>query len=437
MSYSEHPAPGAPPGPVAAGERIASLDLLRGVAILGILVMNIYAFAMPFAAYFDPYRMGGNEPWNIGTWVFTHIVFDQKFMTIFAMLFGAGMVLMMERAEARGARFGPIFFRRQFVLLLIGLAHLVFLWLGDILSYYALISMAMFFFRRWSPRRLLVLACLMLPVPLLLNYGTSFYMAELMQQSASIEERLDAGEEISADDERVLEEWRANRTFFAPTDEDTARDLEAHRGTWRDAVQYRVENSLPMLLYAVPFFMLWRVGGLMLIGMALMKLGILSAQRSTDFYRRLALLGYGLGLPLAAFSAWNFFAHDFDPVFNLRAGNTPNYVASILVALGHIAAVMLVARSGVLAGLVRRFKAVGRMALTNYLMHSIVMTTLFYGYGFGLYGSVPRLWQMLFVVALIGLQLLLSPWWLSKYRFGPAEWAWRSLTYGRRQPLRA
>jgi uncharacterized protein len=277
----------------------------------------------------------------------------------------------------------------------------------------------------------------MLPIPLLFNYGSSFYMAELMQQSASIEARLDVGEEISSDDERVLEEWRSNRTFFAPTDEDIARDLDAHRGTYGDAVRYRVEHSLPMLLYAVPFFMLWRAGGLMLIGMALMKLGVLSAQRSTDFYRRLAIAGYGLGLPLAAFSAWNFFAHDFDPVFNLRVGNTPNYIASILVALGHVAAAMLVIRSGALAGLVARFTAVGRMALSNYLLHSIVMTTLFYGYGFGLYGSVPRLWQMLFVAGLISLQLVISPWWLSKYRFGPAEWVWRSLTYGKRQPFRA
>ena len=425
------------PGPVTAGERIASLDFLRGIAILGILVMNIYAFAMPLAAYFNPFRMGGDGTWNIGTWVFTHIIFDQKFMTIFAMLFGAGIVLMMERAEARGAGFGRIFFRRQFVLLLIGLAHLVFLWLGDILSYYALISMAMFFFRHWSPRRLIIAACIMLPIPLLLNYGSSFYMAELMQQSASIEARVDAGETISADDDRVLEEWRTNRTFFAPTDEDIARDLEAHLGSYGDAVRFRVENNLPMLLYAVPFFMIWRVGGLMLIGMALMKLGVLSAQRSMGFYRRLAVLGYGLGLPLAAFSAWNLFAHGFDPIFNLRAGNSPNYVASILVALGHIAVAMLVIKSGVLAGLVSRFSAVGRMALSNYLTHSIVMTTLFYGYGFGFYGSVPRLWQMLFVAGLIGVQLVVSPWWLSKYRFGPAEWAWRSLTYGGRQPFRA
>ena len=121
----------------------------------------------------------------------------------------------------------------------------------------------------------------------------------------------------------------------------------------------------------------------------------------------------------------------------MRAGNVPNYIASILVALGHIALAMLVVRRGALERLVARFKAVGRMALTNYLMHSVVMTTVFYGYGLGLYGSVPRLWQMLFVVTLVGIQLLLSPWWLSKYRFGPVEWAWRSLTYWQRQPFRA
>ncbi|MDH3266754.1 MAG: hypothetical protein OEM25_07300, partial [Gammaproteobacteria bacterium] len=117
-------------GPVQGAERIASLDVLRGVAILGILVMNIYAFAMPFIAYSNPLAMGGEEARNIGTWFFTHILFDQKFLSIFAMLFGAGMILMTTRAESRGAHYARIYYRRLFWLLILGAVHGYLIWVG-------------------------------------------------------------------------------------------------------------------------------------------------------------------------------------------------------------------------------------------------------------------------------------------------------------------
>ena len=150
-----------------------------------------------------------------------------------------------------------------------------------------------------------------------------------------------------------------------------------------------------------------------------------------------ALLGYGLGLPFTIGSAANLYAHDFDSLYTFTVGMIPNYVGSILVALGHIGLVMLIVRTGALASMMRRFAAVGRMALSNYLAHSLILTTVFYGYGLGLFGEVPRLAQMGFVAAVIGLQLLWSPWWLARYRFGPFEWLWRSLTYWERQPMRA
>ncbi len=436
MTDSENTDPAGRPGPVTSGERIESLDLLRGVAVLGILVMNIYAFAMPFAAYVNPYQMGGDEPWNLGTWVFTHLFFDQKFMSIFSMLFGAGIVLMMERAEARGSRFGPVFFRRQLWLLVLGLLHATLIWFGDILAYYAVVAMIVYFLRRFSPRRLVLVACLMLPLPLLINYGMSFFIEGLEAQATEIEQRLADGGDVSEEEQASLKEWLDMRSFVAPTPEDVQDDVDVYQGHYSGMVAHRLEKNLPMFFSAIPFFVLWRAGGLMVLGMALIKLGVLSGNRSSAFYRRLALIGYGVGLPLSAASAWQFFASGFDPIIALRSGNAANYVGSVLVALGHVAAIMLLAKSGAMSRLAARFKAVGRMALTNYLMHSVVMTTLFYGYGFGLYGQVPRLWQMLFVAGLIALQLALSPWWLDKYRFGPVEWAWRSLTYGRRQPFR-
>jgi uncharacterized protein len=166
-----------------------------------------------------------------------------------------------------------------------------------------------------------------------------------------------------------------------------------------------------------------------------MKIGVLGAERSAGFYRAMMVVCYGIGLPLTAYSALDLHAHGFDALYAMSAGSSANYFGSIVVGLGHVALVMLLIKSGFVQGLLRRFAAVGRMALSNYLMHSIILTSVFYGYGLGLYASIPRFWQMGFVAAVIGLQLVLSPWWLARYEFGPAEWLWRSLTYWKRQPM--
>ena len=224
--------------------------------------------------------------------------------------------------------------------------------------------------------------------------------------------------------------------FLFPTDEDLAKDVETHRGDYPGIVVYRAPIVAMMQVFMVLFFGIWRIGALMLIGMALMKLKVFTAERSADFYLRFMLAAYLCGLPLTIFSATDLYAHGFDQLYAMRFGGIANYVGSILVALGHIGLVMWLTTINALQRLLDRFAAVGRMALTNYLLHSIILTTVFYGYGLGLYGSVPRATQMLFVIAVVALQLWWSPLWLARYRFGPAEWLWRSLTYWQRQPMR-
>jgi uncharacterized protein len=423
--------------PVTAAERFGSIDRLRGVAILGILVMNIYAFAMPFAAYVNPLRMGGTEVYNISTWFLTHVFFDQKFMSIFAMLFGAGAVLMSERAESRGAKPARFYYRRQFWLVIIGAVHAYFIWVGDILFAYALIGMLVYPLRRKRPRTLIIIACVMLPMPLLLNFGNAYQTEQMMQQVAEIEASLAEGKEADEEQQQLLEQWEQTRTFMFPTDEDLRKDVEAYRGSYPDIVVHRAPTVAMIQFFMVVIFGIWRIGALMLIGMALMKLKVFTAERSADFYRRFMLAGYVCGLPLTVFSAIDLQAHGFDQLYAMRFGGIANYVGSILVAFGHIGLIMWLTRTNAVRGLLDRFAAVGRMALSNYLAHSIILTTVFYGYGLGLYGSVPRFLQMGFVAAVIVLQLLWSKWWLERYRFGPVEWLWRSLTYGQRQPMRA
>jgi uncharacterized protein len=430
------PANGNGLSPVAVNERFVSIDVLRGVAVLGILVMNIYAFAMPLMAYSNPLALGGTEPHNLGTWFFTHILFDQKFLSIFAMLFGAGLVVMSTRAEARGTKLGRIYYRRQFWLLILGAIHGYFIFWGDILFLYAAIGMLVYFFRNRGPRALIIVAVLMLPVALLLNYGIAKSVDSAIVEIAEIEELQESGAELSDEQAKALKDWEASRQFMAPTDEDLQADLDAYRGGYLEIVEHRAPGVLMMQVFATLFFGIWRVGALMMIGMAMMKLGVFSGERSVSFYRKMMLAGYVIGLPLMIFSASDLYAHQFYPLYVMRVGGIANYWGSVIVALGHIGLVMLIVKTGALQRLMARFAAVGRMALTNYLMHSVILTTVFYGYGFGLYGSIPRFWQMGFVVAVIGLQLMLSPWWLSRYRFGPVEWLWRSLTYRKRQPFR-
>jgi uncharacterized protein len=192
---------------------------------------------------------------------------------------------------------------------------------------------------------------------------------------------------------------------------------------------------MSMQIFVTLFLGISRIAALMMIGAALMKLGILAGERSLEFYRNLMLAGYLLGLPITIFSAVDLNAHAFDTLYVLRVVGIANYVGSVIVAFGHIGLVMLIFKTGVLQHLMRRFAAVGRMALTNYLLHSLILTTVFYGYGLGFYGTISRFCQMGFVVAVITLQLFLSTWWLQRYRFGPVEWLWRSLTYWQLQPM--
>jgi uncharacterized protein len=435
MSYSET-LPGQIAAPVPAAERLIALDTLRGFAVMGILVMNVYAFAMPLAAYNNPMIMGGTDALNMGTWFLTHILFDQKFMSIFAMLYGAGIILMMNRAEVRGSAFAPIFYRRSAWLIVIGLLHAYFIWFGDILFHYGLMGMIVFLFRRAAPRTLITIACVLLPVTLLISFGSSFYLEEMQAEVAKIERLQTDGAVLDDEQQQKLDQWQELRVVFSPSEEDIAADVAAYRGTYIDSLTQRAPFVAFMQVNTTLVVVIWRVGALMLLGMALMKLGVLSGMRSTRFYKALTLVGYGAGLPLAILSAVLLEAHEFDPLFVARYGGIPNYFGSILVALGHIGAVVLVLKSGALKALSDRFAAVGRMALSNYLAHSLVMTSLFYGYGLGLYAEVPRFLQQGFVVALVGLQLLASTWWLERFRFGPAEWLWRSLTYRQRQPMR-
>jgi uncharacterized protein len=427
--------------PVTAAERFFAVDALRGFALLGILAMNIVGFGWPMAAYNNPFRGGGFAGTDRADWIFNHLVFEGKMMSIFSMLFGAGLVLMDQRAASRGASVGGVYYRRVLWLLVIGLVHAYLIWSGDILVLYAECGLFLYLFRKMRPKTLMILgvSAFMLLVPIVLGFvaGIDYMKAA----TARVEAQTKAGETPSRFDQR-LHGWWTNglQKHLTPNPEQEAKewdkDMTIHRGGYVGIVKHRAvqlvfEHTLGFLLGGGLF-----AGGRMLLGMGLMKLGVFSAARSRRFYLWMVGLGYGIGLPLMVFDAVELIGHRFSIDYMLHGGIFTNAFGSLVVALGHVGLLMLIVQAGAMTWLTHRLAAVGRMALSNYLTHSIVCTTLFYGYGFGLFGTINRTGLAAIVLTIWIAQLIISPIWLRFFRFGPAEWLWRSLTYWRLQPMR-
>ena len=423
------------PAPVASTERFASIDVVRGFALCGILVMNIMSFGLPEAAYMNPTVGGGFSGLNFIQWVIAALIFDGKMMSTFSMLFGAGMVIMTDRTEARGGSPAAFFYRRAGILLVFGMLHGYLLWMGDILYSYAICGMIVYLFRNRGPRILVMLGIIFLTVGLLTNQGMAWYSKEGTAATERVEAAKAVGTTPSARDKGFADSWKETREMFEPTPKEVAEDIEIHRqGSYVDILKKRFPSTFAMEFFIFPMFLAWGITGRMLVGMALLKLGVFTAKRSRGYYMGLMLFGYAFGLPLAGYGAWNLVMHNFSSAF-LFGDMAYNEVGSLLVALGHIGAILLVYTSGALTWLTVRLAAVGRMALTNYLTHTLVCTTIFYGYGFGLYDQFDRVGLMGVVLSIWAFQLWISPIWLRHFKFGPAEWLWRSLTYGKAQPF--
>jgi len=422
--------------PVGVSERINSIDVLRGVALLGILVINIYFFALPGAVMFNPPAAGGFTGLNFLTWQFTSTFFLQKMMGIFSMLFGAGIILMSGKAEQNRKKFGAIHYRRMLWLLIFGLVHGYLLWHGDILFTYAICGMVLFLFRRRSPRLLIILSIIFFIAGFLMQFGSSINFTMVRDAAARAEKAIQNGKEIDKMQESMIVIRDDLESIFKPSEQEIQKEIDAYRGNFFEVLKFRLPETLMMQTQALFFFVFWRAMGFMLLGMALMKLDVFSAARSKRFYAILAIVGYTLGLPTVYYGLTQSLAHDFDYVYQFREGLHYNLFGGALTALGHVGVIMLICKAGLLKWLTAGLAAVGRTALSNYLLTSVVMTTIFYGYGLGLFGHIDRFYLMLFIPGMWVIQLIVSRVWLEHFKFGPAEWLWRSLTYRKKQMMR-
>jgi uncharacterized protein len=384
--------------------------------------MNIVAFAMPEAAYSNPYAYGGHHGADFAAWLLDYILVDGKMRGLFSFLFGASTLLVIERAEAKGESPAAVHYGRMAWLFVFGMAHLVLMWWGDILNHYALVGAIAFAFRKLPPYKLVTIAVLLLVMEFVLVHGAG-------QQIAAQEIAVRTGH-ASAE---VMRGYAANRlTLGVPTAEEIAQDLALHRGSYAGLVEHRrldaVQEPVQTFLFLGPETL-----GYMLLGMAGLRSGMLTGTWARRRYVAGALIGFGIGVPAYGALAAIPIRHGFDVTSVAASALVWSEPFRPVMIVGWVCLIVSFIRAG--GWLTARVAAVGRMAFSNYLGTTIVCTTLFYGYGFGLYGQLSRA-SLYAVVAVIWLAMLIwSAPWLARFRYGPFEWLWRSLARGRLQPM--
>jgi uncharacterized protein len=406
-----------PDQPVASGERIATLDFVRGIAVLGILFANITAFAQPYYAYFwPPALIGGMEEGDKWVWMVQFILIDGKLRGLFTLLFGAGVMLFLERAAARGSGRG-LQLRRLAWLLLFGLIHFFLIWRGDILTLYAVWGMVLLLMVKWRP-------FIQLVVGLCLAGFGALALGVLMggQYAASVLPSLQAN---MGPEELAMVLGAADKTLA-----DSVKELALYaHGSWFEIARATIAERGGELLQEVLIVGPAETLGLMLIGMALYRLGFFSGTFDPARMRKWGWIGVIGGVLVSIPAALWVYAGGFEFYRTLFVFNGLGGVLHLPMVIGLAALLVVWAPRAVATRLGARFVAAGRMAFSNYLGTSIVMVVLFQGWGLGLFGQLHRI-ELLGIVALAWIAMLMwSPWWLARFNYGPLEWLWRCLTY--------
>jgi uncharacterized protein len=409
---------------IIKNNRIITLDILRGFAVLGILAMNIQSFALPSSVWIDPQIGGqiggGNRLDNIISWVIAFVFFEGKMRGLFSLMFGASMMLFIERAQAAGIDPVKSQLRRLFWLGVIGLLHMFLIWDGDVLFLYAAVGSAAMMVRNWPTKRLIWAAIGLFALGITLNGAmriekTMLEMAVYDGTATSAQKKSFA--ELSKQDEELKKEEAKTYTLSYPA-----------------MVNYRITEqwSLPAIYVIFTFL---ETMPFMMLGMALYKNGFITGSWDARHYRKIAWQYLGTGTALTVVLAAIVIANDFRPSLTLSIHLVLFGLPQCLMTVGFAALILRWAKHSARSILGVRMAAAGRMALTNYIMTSVIMTSIFNYYGLALWGqfNLTQLW--LFVISAWLIMLWWSKPWLERFQYGPLEWAWRSLAKRQIQPM--
>jgi uncharacterized protein len=411
----EHP----PVEPVTPAERLAAVDTLRGFALFGVLLVNMALFSGPL------YVLMMDRPWWTSpadrvAELLVRTFAEGKFYTLFSFLFGLGMAIQMQRVEARGVRFARLYVRRLLVLLAIGLCHGLLLWYGDILTVYALLGFVLLLFRRRAGKTILIWALVVYCLPLIAvsSWTAMAELGRLFPESAV------QMHETFIRLERETVEW-------------AQYSLQVYgSGSFGQIFRHRLDNQRDILWGTL--FMLPVVLAMFLLGLYAGRRRLLhEPEAHLPLLRRLAVWGLPFGvLCNAGFAASFEWSSRVEPSWASLAGYILYLIGTTPLSFGYAAAIVLLVQRETWRRRLSPLAAVGRMALTNYLLQTLICTTLFYSYGLAWFGKVGPALGVLLTVAIYLAQIPFSVWWLRHFRFGPLEWLWRSLTYLRWQPMR-
>lgn len=408
-------------GGLIANSRLRSLDLIRGIAVLGILAVNIASFAAPTSSSYSPnLPLAGS---NFDTWAFgfTLVVFEGKMRALFSILFGASLLLYIERKDLSGQEGALLQVRRLLWLLVFGFLHFALLWDGDILFLYAAIGLAALLFRHLPVRQLLTIALAVFSLwqakGIVDWIPSAVREARVAAGNASIAERIEHTRYVTNNRKADGDDLQATRSGFAVS---ALNRVVLHGDTPVSMVIYNWGETL----------------GYILLGMALLRSGFFAGDWPIRRVAGMAVAGLALGLvPTLGFAAWAHPRGYPELAMHLALGYGLS-MPHLLMALGYAALLVLAAPRLLASWLGQRLEATGRMAFSNYLGTTVVMSAIFSGWGLGLFGQYGAAEQWLFV--LLGWALLLgwSKPWLARFRQGPLEWLWRCLTEWKRLPLR-
>ncbi len=409
-------------------DRIESLDVLRGFALLGILLVNILGFGLVSSAFLDPgiylSPVGGID---YMVWAFVELSSEGAMRTLFSILFGAGVVLLITGSNAKS---GWLHFRRNSWLLVFGLINTyIFLWPGDILVTYALSGFVLWFLRNWSGRSLLILATFLI----FLGSVQNFAMKSSLEISRDIAEEMEIsiskGEDISEETAEWAQAWMEYEDDIQAEIDNIPSEIKNRTSNYASAYEHNLEVANEMIYFVVPVFLFLDALMMMIVGMALFKLGILDGGRGIRFYIIMMCIGLLVGLSINAYEVLLITNSNMDIIETNPFLRFTYHFGRLFMALGYLGLIILLIKIEKLESLRFRLACVGRMALTNYLMHSVIALFIFSGAGLGLLGKFSWSQLYFFVLPIWILQLYISPLWLKHFLLGPVEWLWRLLTY--------
>ncbi|TRZ46246.1 DUF418 domain-containing protein [Robertkochia solimangrovi] len=434
------------PAPVKDKDRIHVLDAIRGIALLGILLMNIYIGGNYYDLEFTQALIADTGSPNFITAVIITIFFEGKMRALFCMLFGAGLMLYLIQKKRPDNPKGiwKLYYSRMFWLLLFGFFNAyVLLFYYDILYFYAIAGMIVFLLRNMKPRY----KTMILPVIVLLGvvfhnlkYGSDRATRLAYLEAMSAKEQ---GAELSEEQNESVAAWDKLYAEMDFSGENLKEDTEKMKGDFSSVASVTYKKSREGQFEYLPLALADQIP-LMLLGMALLQWGFFTGRWKKKWYLYTLIVGYAIGFPMAIYEFYQryFVWSSADAILNYIDNNPyvffflSDQIQRIFLVMGHVSLIVLLHKAGAFTSLFRRFEAVGQMALTNYLMQSVMVTLFFFGYGLNFFNEL-QLYQLYFVVFAIWiLQLIWSPIWLKYYKFGPCEWLWRTLTYRKRMPFK-